>query len=351
VWLNEKESIVKSKLLLWVLILCLLAGSTQLLLAQAVTKVGTTAAKFLSIPVGARAVGMGGAFVAVSNDASAMYWNPGGLARLKQAEVIFSHADWIADIDFNYGGVVLPVAGLGTVGLSFTALSTEEMERTTVDQPEGTGQFFSAGSFAVALSYGRNLTDWFSIGGNVKYVNEHIWNSSATGIGVDIGTLFTTPFSGLKFGASIANFGQKLKITGDDLLVQQDISGNNGNNPNINANLSTDDFDMPLILRIGVAYEPITTEDRQLILVLDAVHPNDNSESISVGGELTGFRRSISIRSGYKALGAKDSEEEFTIGGGFNYNIDKGLRLKIDYAYEQFGRLSNIHKFAVGLLF
>jgi hypothetical protein len=319
--------------------------------AQKVTKVGTTAAKFLAIPVGARALGMGGAFVAVANDASAMYWNPAGMAGLFQSEAVFAHANWLADIDFNYGGVVVPMGDIGMVGVNFTSLSMAEMERTTEDRPEGTGQFFSAGSFAIGVSYAKRLAEWFSIGGNVKYINEHIWNSSATGFAVDVGTLFTTPFPGVKFGVAISNFGTKMRITGDDLLVQEDITSNNGNNPNINANLTTDAFDLPLNLRIGIAYQPISDEEKEVTLCVDAAHPNDNSESVSLGGEFSGFQRIISLRAGYKSLFAKSSEEEFTVGGGLRYEVSPGLITKFDYAFEKFGRLENVHKFTVGVLF
>ncbi|MBI3005684.1 MAG: PorV/PorQ family protein, partial [Ignavibacteriales bacterium] len=306
-------------------LLALILSLTIVAEAQQVTKVGTTAAKFLSIPVGARALGMGGAFVGVANDASAMYWNPGGLAGLPQSEAIFSHATWLADMRFNFAAVALPLRDFGTFGVHFTSLTMDEMERTTEDFPEGTGQMFSAGSVALGVTYARQLTDWFFIGANVKYVNEYIWNSSATGFAIDLGTLFTTPFPGVKFGAVISNFGQKLRIAGDDLLVQKDISPNQGNNPNINANLTTDFFELPLTLRIGLAYDLISSDDQKLVLAVDAAHPNDNSESINVGAEYSLFGNMLALRGGYKAYGARDSEEKATFGGGLMYEVTPGV--------------------------
>lgn len=315
-----------------------------------ISKTGTTAAKFLSIPIGARAIAMGGAFVGIADDATSMYWNPAGTARLRQREAVVSHAQWIADIDFNYGGLTIPL-GDGTLGFNLTSLSMGEMERTTESQPEGTGETFSAGSFAIGVSYARNLTDWFSIGFTGKYISETIWNSEATGFAVDLGTLFTTPFEGLTFGVGMSNFGQKLRMIGDDLLVQKDISPDAGNNPNINANLTTDRFDLPLTLRLGFSYELLTTESQTLILVTDASYPNDNSESFSLGAEYTLFDRFISFRGGYKSVGMQDGEEEFTFGGGVNYQVVSDLTMKLDYAYMKFGRLKNIHVFTIGILF
>ncbi|MEK9138459.1 MAG: hypothetical protein AAB393_15140, partial [Bacteroidota bacterium] len=124
-----------------------------------------------------------------------------------------------------------------------------------------------------------------------------------------------------------------------------------GNNANVNANLTTDAFDLPLNLRIGFAYQPISDDDKEVTLCVDAAHPNDNSESVNLGGEFTGFERILSLRAGYKSLFAKGSEEEFTVGGGLRYDVGGGLIAKFDYAFEKFGRLENVHKFSVGVLF
>ena len=316
-----------------------------------VTKSGTTAAKFLSVPVGARALGAGGAFTAIASDASALYWNPSGIARLSQNEAILSHSTWLADISFNYAGIVLPMRDFGTLGIQISSVTMDDMERTTEEQPEGTGNFFGASSMSIGVTYARSLTDWFAIGGTVKYIRESIWNSSAGAFAVDIGTIFNTPFSGLKFGAGVSNFGQKMRIAGDDLLVQKDISPNHGNNANINAFLVTDYFDLPLNLRIGLAYDIINSEDELLTVAVDAAHPNDNAEYLNVGAEHQLFGRMLAIRGGYKGMGMQGTEEQYTFGGGVNYEVVSGLRGKIDYAYESFGRLKSVQVLTVGIIF
>jgi len=330
-------------------VLFLVSVSAQ---SQEVTKIGTTAAKVLSIPVGSRALGMGGAFVSVADDATALYWNPSGIARLDRNEFVFMHSNWLADIRFDFVGLAISMGNAGTVGLSFTAMTMDEMDITTEYNPEGTGETFSAASFVAGLTFARNLTDNFSIGATAKYITENIWNTNASGIALDIGTLFVTPFQGLKLGASITNFGQKMQILGDDLLVQKDIAGGQaGNNESVNAYLATDKFDLPLTMRIGVSKDFINTDFNRLVLAVDGLHPNDNTESINVGGEYSTLRNIVAFRGGIKSLGMKNREEKFGIGIGFNYFMAGGRRLKIDYAYEQFVHLNDIHQFTVAVKF
>jgi len=316
-----------------------------------VTKVGTTAAGFLSIHVGAQAVSMGGAYVAVAEDATAMYWNPSGIARIENFQFLSHHTQWFADIGLNYFGVVIPLRDIGCFGLNVTSLTMDDMEKTTVNNPEGTGEHFSAGSYAVGLCYARNLTDRFSIGFNAKFLNESIYNCSASGVAFDIGTLFTTQFSGLKIGMSITNYGPKMRMAGQDLLTQVDIDPLvSGNNENLNADLRTDGFDLPLLFRIGVSIDVLKgLYKSNLILALDALHPNNDVESVNVGAQYV-FNELFFIRGGYNSLFAKDSESGLTLGCGVRYSLPS-TSLFVDYAYQDFGILNHVQMLTVGIGF
>lgn len=316
-----------------------------------VTKVGTTAAGFLNIDVGAQAISMGGAYVAVAEDVTAMYWNPSGIARIENFSVLFHHTTWIADIGLNYVGVVLPVGNIGSFGVNITSLTMDDMERTTIANPEGTGEKFNAGSYAMGLCFARNLTDRFSIGFNVKYINEQIYHSSASTVAFDVGTIFNTQFNGLKIGMSITNYGPKLKLQGQDLLTQVDIDPSiAGNNENMNSYLKTDGFDLPLLFRVGVAIDVLKgRENSNLILAIDALHPNNDKESINIGAEYV-LRNRFFLRGGYNTLFAKDSESGISLGGGLAFKLYNSS-LVFDYAYQNFGILNDVQTFTVGLSF
>jgi hypothetical protein len=320
--------------------------------SQEVSKVGTTAAGFLNIDVGARAVAMGSAFVSVAEDVTSMYWNPSGIARMEAAEAIFSHTRWIADISYNYAGIAVPMGNLGALGLNAIFMTMDDMERTTIMEPDGTGETFSAGSYAFGLCYARNLTDRFAIGFNFKYINESIYHSSAQGMAFDIGTLFDTQFNGLKIAMSISNYGTKMRMSGRDMLIQTDIDPMvSGNNYNINANLQTDEYDLPLMFRVGMSVDVLKgMGNSNLILSVDALHPNDDVESLNVGGEYM-LNNMIAIRGGYKSLFARDSEEGLSFGGGFQYKVAGMASLMIDYAYHDFGVLNDVQMFSVRLGF
>lgn len=320
--------------------------------SQNVTKTGTTAASFLNVDVGARAIGMGGAYVAIAEGVTAQYWNSAGIARLSEAEASFSHTRWIADIAFNYAAFAVPLGNFGAVGVNATFMNTEDMERTTIMQPDGTGEMFSVGSYALGLCYARNLTDRFSVGMNVKYIQEKIYHSKAQGVAFDVGTLFDTQFAGLKIGMNISNYGTKMQMNGRDMLTQTDVDPSvSGNNDNINANLQTDKYDLPLMFRVGISMDVLKGwNNSNLIFGIDALHPNDDVEYLNIGGEYV-LNGMFALRGGYKSLFAKDSEEGLCLGGGVQYKIAGKTTLNIDYAYHDFGVFNEIQMFSLGLKF
>ncbi|GAB1350457.1 type IX secretion system outer membrane channel protein PorV [Ignavibacteriales bacterium] len=329
--------------------LVILVSACSLMFGQ--TKVGSTAAPFLSIGIGPRAVGMGGAFTATANDITALYWNPAGVARMGGSGAYFSHTKWFADINFNYAAAMLSLGDWGTVGGSVTVLDYGETEITTVKEPDGTGAKYGAKDLAMGLHYAMNLTDRFSIGGTVKYVQQSIWNTSASTVAFDLGVLFLSEIYGLRIGATISNFGGDMTMDGKDLYVLYDIDpGIFGNNDQILAKLKTDPYPLPLTFKVGAAMDVINSSDLRLTLGVDALHPSDNSESINVGGEVV-YKNLIALRGGYKSLFLDNAEEGLTLGVGLNYDIAPNLGLSVDYAYQEFGLLKNTQFFSLGIRF
>ncbi len=329
--------------------LCLAAvlGTSTIAVGQGFTKTGMTGATFLSIEVGPRAKAMGGAFVGLANDLSAIYWNPAGLTQNSKSAVMVSHSEWLADVNFDFVGAAFPIGGLGTIGASITSLSMPDQKVRTVFQPEGTGALFSASDLALGLTYAKALTDRFSIGANVKYIQNRIFNSSASTVAVDFGVLFVTDFAGTRFGASISNFGGNLSMSGTDTELEVDVApAQFGNNDRILANLKTDSFQPPLALRVGIATDVINRTNSQLTLAIDGVVPNDNAQYVNVGGEYMMFNV-LALRAGYRTLLLTDSQEGLTLGAGIDYEIFAGTNFAVDYSYSDFGVLQNVQEIAL----
>lgn len=322
--------------------------------AQSISRVGTTAAPFLKLGVGARALGMGEAYTTQAEDASAAYWNPAGLANMSKNEVIINHFDYIADIYFDYAGIAIPVEGLGTFGASVSRLGMPDIERTTEMFPNGNGEKVSAGSFMFGVSYAKALTDRFAFGANIKYINENIWHSSASSFAFDVGILYKTMFRNLRIGMSISNFGGDMQMDGRDLAIQHDVRpGFEGNDPNIPGSLETDKFPLPMVFRVGVsaniAEDFFSMTDYDWIVSVDAVHPNDNNEYLNLGTEVRLFDM-VSLRAGFRELLLTEREGGLTFGFGLQQTF-MNMDFRLDYANVDYGRLDHQNKFSLSLSF
>ncbi|MFQ5627114.1 MAG: PorV/PorQ family protein [bacterium] len=319
---------------------------------QTITKTGTAAAQFLKIGVDARASAMGGAFSAMRGALASMHWNPAGLAYIPSMEAMFTHQEWLADINFDYFAFAFHINGFGTLGASITSLTVPQEVVRTVEQPDGTGELFDAGDIAINLSFSKQLTDRFAIGGNAKFIRQNIWHSSANAVAFDIGAIFTTPFRNIRLGASITNFGSDMKMNGRDLKFSEDPDPNNeGNVEFVNALLETDSFPLPLLFRVGIAGELIQTGNTKLTFGIDALEPNDNTSSLNGGVELS-FNETLFLRGGYATLFRDDTEEGITFGAGLQYRPwGNSSKLSIDYAYGDFGLLDNVQRFSIAISF
>jgi len=308
---------------------------------ESVDRIGTTAAQFLKIGAGARPIGMGSAYSALATDILAVYWNPAGLSRInRNGEAVFNHGIWLADTKYNFAAFSINVGAIGSVALQVTSFHTPEQPVRTVKNPEGDGRLWDANSFAMGISYAKNLTDQFSIGFSLKYLSERIFNASATGAAMDLGILYDTPLKNLTLGAAITNFGTKMRMDGRDLRFNNDPLPQQGSVSNVPSQYRTEYYNIPLNLKFGVAYKAVSNDDYSILVAADGVQPSDNSPSIN-GGLEVGIKNIIFLRGGYKSLFIENSEESFTFGAGLRYDV-VGTNLKFDFGWADFGRLKNV---------
>lgn len=326
-----------------VLALSLMAGTV----CAEFSKVGASGAQFLKIGVGSKYQAMGEASVAVVNDVYAAYWNPAGLAEIENTAVGFTNVNWILDIDLNYVALARYFEDIGVIGVSATVLSMDDQEITTFDQQDGTGNYYSAVSYAVGLSFARQLTNRFAFGTTVKYVGERIHNEKSEGFAFDFGTLLYTGFRSLRLGMSISNLGPELKFSGPDLAVGYDAQNGEGANQPVGAELKTTPYDLPMTFRVGVAYDVDMGPNSVLTLSGELKHPNDNMQQGALGAEL-GFSDQFFLRAGHKF---NYEEEGLTLGGGLSTQISNETKLVMDYAWQDFGRLQSTQRFSVGFTF
>ncbi len=318
------------KSILLLLFFLIVAGLSGDLVSQ--DKVGTTAAPFLGISSGTRASAMGGAYVALSDDGSSMFYNPAGMAQVSYNSISFSNVRWFLDSQIQDASVIVNGGTKGNFALSVRALNYGEIDVTTITNPEGTGEQFTPIDLAVGFTYSNYITDKFSVGATTKFIQQKIWNEQALGFAVDLGMLYKTDFRNLTIGMSMLNFGTDMQLTGDDLRQPIDLSDENGNNERIEAFLGTDSWPLPLIFRVGLAIDAFETESHKMIFSIDAKHPNDNSESIDVGAEY-GFKDLLFLRGGYRSLlSSEDEDQGYTLGFGLNYEIN-GIKTKLGGAY------------------
>ena len=310
------------------------------------SKVGTVAVPFLQVGVSSRSAGLGDAMVANGAEISAIYWNPALAASLEKSQAYFNHTTWFADIDLNYGAVMLNFDDVGHVGLSFYALNSGQLEVTTEERPDGTGELFTVQDLMLGLTYSRSLTDRFNIGGTLKLIRSALWNMSASSIAADIGLTYRTPFNPITLGMSISNFGGEMRMSGTNTAVRYDPDPRvRGNNDGIIADLRTRAWDLPVTFRFGLAYQLMNTRYHKIVVNSDVLYPNNNDNYANAGIEY-GLSNMFFLRGGYRQIMLDEAEGGVAFGVGFRYH-----NFQLDYAYTDRGRLNTPQYFSLCVSF
>jgi long-subunit fatty acid transport protein len=341
---------MKNAALVLVCILCFSAGAG----GQESSKAGTTAAQFLKIGVGARAMAMGEATAGVVKDPSALYWNPAGLIELPRLSLFASHTRWFADINHSYFGFVVPLGDNNRLGVSGTVLSMGKMEITTEQNPMGTGDFFEASDIAVGVTYTVRMVEFFTFGTTVKYISQSISNETATAVALDFGTRLNTSFNGIVIGMGYANFGTTMKLDGRDLRKTYDPNPDNATNVGVASFLGTESWELPVNFRVGIGWNLMGSgnsafqdDQHSVTLAVDANHPNDGPEHASVGVEYK-WQDLIALRAGYRF---KDDIRSLTYGLGLHWQPTEQFTFGVDYASATLNRLGPIHILSLTLEF
>jgi len=313
------------------------------------SKVGTTAADFLNMPLGARSSSMS-AYTATVNDPSATLLNPAGLTDMTRNSLLIEHTDWFMDMNHSFLGAAIP-SGKGVWGVHILAMNYGEFEETTAEAQGKTGRTFGAYSASFGLSYGRELTSNLSVGATVRRVHEQIWNSSASTTLFDVGTLYRTPIPNITFGVSVTNVGGTFQMTGNDLIIGSDPDDSQEGNYNPDAVLYTDKYAAPLVLRVGLEWdiqELFGNQSTNLTLTADGIAPSNNLQSVSVGAELSLLQEVVYVRGGLPTIGLRDATQTFNFGLALQAPEDlMPFSLQIGYAYHGYDYLPRVSKLSL----
>ncbi|MBN1211436.1 MAG: PorV/PorQ family protein [candidate division Zixibacteria bacterium] len=298
------------------LILCILVTSAA---AKDInTRVGTSSFSFLKINVGARAVGMGGAFTGLADDESALYYNPSGIASLEGRRFIAGYHNYFVDLQSGFVGYIQQLSERQFIAGYINYLNYGDFIKTdelgNVD-PNGT---FGGGDLLMAATFAVKYNDQFMFGVSGKFIYEKLESYSATGAALDLGGKYTSDRGRYQAGVAIQNLGFQFSALGEEKN------------------------DLPLTVRGGLAVKP---KEIPVMFTGDLIIPIDNNPIYAIGGEYLDFKP-FYIRMGWNSFGSNyrtaDSDDKWagmSFGVGFDHK-----ELHLSYAFSPGAELGESHR-------
>ena len=290
-------------------------------------RLGTAGAPELLIPFGSRGVALGGGTVSDASGTEAIYYNPAGIATVQNVEAMFSHLDYIADMNFNVASIVFNGGSYGAIGLSLRALSIGEIEKTTEDYPNGTGQIIDPTFLILGLTYSKTMTDRINVGSTISYINETLENESAKGLCFDFGIQYNLPLEGLHLGITLKNLGPDMRFDGSDLGYVVQIPGTDPNASPKTTRLRLASFNLPTYVQFGLAYKYQINSKNVFGIYPAFTNHSFSAEEYNIGLEYI-YNDMLYLRGGYKYADQTDYLWDAFYGFGIKYSS-----VIVDYSY------------------
>lgn len=329
-------------------------GLQKQIFAGDLTKVGTTAANFLQLRVGARAIAMGGSFVGLADDGSALYWNPAGITNLSGTQAFYQNSRLYAGLKHQCFGLSYALDRQNRLGLLINYLDMGKMQQTTLESPEGTNLQFDAASMAIGLTFARQLTNRVSFGVTAKYIQERIWLEYARGYAFDIATLYTIREKGLRIGMNLSNLGPDMGIgEAPHLKFYKRKPDDYPGSPQPEAQLSTKTFPLPLAFSLGVSVDVVGqealrhSEENRITTSVSITDGYDSPFRMNFGMEYA-WHEILAVRAGYYL---NYDTENYALGFGLNIYKYAKINLQLDYAWMNYGDLGSINTYGLEFKF
>ena len=294
---------------------------------------GTSGFQFLKVNIDARSSGMGNSNVADATGGASLYWNPALAVQGDQSQLYLGHTAYFADISLNYASYIHKFRSVA-LGASLIYLDSGEMNETTEFMPFGTGRTFRTVHMAAGLTISQELTNLFSYGLTLKYLDERIEEVEIQNVVVDLGFFYRVGDTGLRFAIGLNNFGldaspggetARLTLDGEQVLTE------------------FEDVSPPTNFILGAAYDAYQGENINVLVTGQLTNPSDDAEQLSIGSELS-YIRQFFIRAGYQF--GVDEVQFPNFGVGFRLPV-AGRSLELDYGFSARERLGSIHRLAV----
>jgi len=279
---------------------------------------GQTGFRFLELGAGSKAAAMGDAYTSIAGDATAVYWNPAGLARLRGIEVHLAHAEWFEGVRHEYVGAGMRF-GRHAIGGSFSGIFTGSMDRRNEKGRQvGTYGYYD---LAAAVSYACEARPDLWVGATVKLLREGVDRHSGNGFAADLGFQWALPWEGVTAGAAVRHMGPGITVNREETKL-------------------------PTVVQGGLSFRRTLTESGgTVILSVEARKSRDDDTNVLYGADYA-FPQGLSVQAGYRS--GMDSADL-----SFGASVSRG-RYTFSYAfvpYSDLVDLGNTHRLSLDISF